>query len=449
LTDSVDRYVNKILKGDCLKGLGLLPDDSIDLIVTDPPYQLDSIRKRWSRPGNSELDFDRWAYHRVARGFMGSEWDVLPSVEVWRECLRVLKPGAFAFVMCTPRQDSLLEAMTRMRDAGFVVGFSSMYWTYANGLPKAQSVPKAIDKRSGDYVPSRPYEPRSAMARVMDGAYAGFQPKPAVEVIIVVMKPMTEDTYVSQAMENGKGVTWLDDARVPFESEGDRDLAEYRSDVRGEIGPGEFDRSTYDSSRDPDSAVSGMVDERGRFPANLLVSDDVFGGFQDKGTAPHPVFSDGEKRYDGWGSVTRRNGEVMNYGDAGSYSRYFSLDAWWERACRVFVVPKPQAWERTFGLDAKSRHPTMKPLKLMAYLVTVGSRPGDVVLDPFLGTGTTAVASLILGRSFVGMEADETFCRAASRRVRYYLENRTDPGFSEIRDEMPVWDLNEYGGDGG
>lgn len=124
-------YLNNILQGDCLKSLKRLPDNSIDSIVTDPPYQLDSIKKRWVDPGNTKLDFKKHPLHRVARGFMGRTWDVLPQTEVWKECLRVLKPGAFAFIMCTPRQDSLLESMSRIKEAGFIMGFTPIFWAYA------------------------------------------------------------------------------------------------------------------------------------------------------------------------------------------------------------------------------------------------------------------------------------------------------------------------------
>ncbi len=92
-----------------------LPDESMDCMVTDPPYGI---------------------------SMMGRDWDrAVPSVEIWKECLRVLKPGAFAFVMCIPRQDCLSRMIINLEDAGFMVNFSPIYWTYATGFPKAACYP--------------------------------------------------------------------------------------------------------------------------------------------------------------------------------------------------------------------------------------------------------------------------------------------------------------------
>ena len=205
-----------------------LPDNSIDQMLTDPPYGI---------------------------AFMGKSWDrAIPPVAIWRECLRVLKPGAFAFVMCIPRQDCLARMIMALDDAGFWVGFTSMFHAFASGFPKAQNIGKVVDKRMGaerkvvgkaqhptsnDRVGSKsPYQneshldanydltlPATPQAQALDGSYAGFQPKPAVEVILVAMKPMSEKNFVDQALKNGKGVTWLDDGRVPYENSEDKKIA--------------------------------------------------------------------------------------------------------------------------------------------------------------------------------------------------------------------------------
>ena len=164
--------MNKNLHGDSLDLLKDLDDNSVDSIVTDPPY---------------------------GYSFMGKNWDkAVPSVELWEECLRVLKPGGFAFIMSAPRSDVQSEMIKRLEKAGFKVDFTPVYWTYASGFPKALNIGKKTEEEN------------------LDGAYAGYQPKPAVEVVIVVMKPLSEKSYVDQAMKNGKGVTWLDDARIAF-----------------------------------------------------------------------------------------------------------------------------------------------------------------------------------------------------------------------------------------
>lgn len=143
--------LDKIYCGDCQELMKDIPDNSIDLIVTDPPYQLSSTSR--ARPDQTkegsygkEVPFLR-QQSRIKKGFMGKEWDVLPPIEVWKESLRILKPGAFAFIMTTPRQDSLCQILMDLTNAGFFMGFSSIYWTYASGFPKASNISKMVDKK--------------------------------------------------------------------------------------------------------------------------------------------------------------------------------------------------------------------------------------------------------------------------------------------------------------
>ena len=208
-----DEYV-QIYNADCLNVLKELSTQSIDLLVTDPPYGI---------------------------GFMGKSWDkALPDKQIWQECFRVLKDGAFAFVMSIPRADCLSRMIIGLEDAGFNVGFSPIFWAYASGFPKAQNIGKAVDKRfgvKGEVVGKYQFPnghqrtvPRGAnkntatpamegtpkqrditspitpQAKALDGSYSGCQLKPAVEVIIVAMKPLSEKTYVDQALKNRKGI---------------------------------------------------------------------------------------------------------------------------------------------------------------------------------------------------------------------------------------------------
>src|SRR3989304_1017524 len=115
--------MDEVIEGDCSEVLCGLEAESVDLVVTDPPY---------------------------GYSFMGKDWDkAVPSVEIWRECLRVLKSGAFVFVMSSPRQDVLSQMIVRLGEAGFNMGFTSIYWAYASGFPKAINISKAVDKRLG------------------------------------------------------------------------------------------------------------------------------------------------------------------------------------------------------------------------------------------------------------------------------------------------------------
>ena len=440
-----DNHKVTLYNADCLDVLKELPSESIDLLCTDPPYGI---------------------------GFMGKDWDkALPLVDVWRECFRVLKAGVFAFVMCIPRQDCLARMIVSLQDAGFNTNFTSIYWAYASGFPKAQNTGKAIDKRLGaerEVVGENPYNkirgkssdnhtivapqdkceltiPASPQAKALDGSYGGFQPKPAVEVILVAMKPLSEKTYVDQALKNRKGITWLDDGRIPFEA--DDDKYKYKKCGGSSFGVG----GGIDGTRE----YPAVSNPQGRFPANLLVNDDVLndGRIQKSGTAiRHNKGCVGSQNI----AFTRSRPdwkEDYGFGDTGSFSRYFDLDKWFsERIKRLpesvqktfpfLIVPKASKSEKNRGLDYEpkpikgrdegqdvrnmpykarstpriNQHPTCKPLKLMCYLITLGSREGDIVLDPFLGSGTTALACQLLGRGCIGIEISEEYCEIARSR---------------------------------
>lgn len=495
--------MNKIIHGDSLEVLKTLEADSVDVCVTDPPY---------------------------GYNFMGKHWDkALPDIGIFKECLRVLKPGAFAFVMSAPRSDVCSRMALLLEDAGFNIAFTPIYWTYASGFPKAMNIGKMVDKRGGkdwnehkqvalyirermestgkritdlnkmfstvakanhwtaldannfcmptkaDYLRLKPLlgldgrfddliereeaerrvigkkavtrmldgsdysggnvrpgevditAPATDAAKALDGSYGGFQPKPAVEVIIVAMKPLSEKTFVDQALKNGKGITWLDDCRVPSGGHV----------VRG--------GSNFPKGMGGGATWEPINEERsGRFPANLLVSDDVLG------TEPYGHSAGAEKR----GQVRGERNDSAAYqlsnfgariGDHGSYSRFFSLDAW-AQTLPFLAVPKASKSEKNRGCDnleskfrktlsgdstprsprdgqtrngteMRNGHPTVKPLKLMSYLITLGSRPGDVVLDPFVGSGTTCIAAKELGRNFIGIEREVEYVEIAEARL--------------------------------
>jgi DNA modification methylase len=405
--------LNKIYNMDCLEGLKLIEDNSIDLIVTDPPYQL---------------------------GFMGKKWDVLPSVEILKECLRVIKSGAFAFWLMTPRQDSQLEFLLRLRQVGFIISFTSLYWVYHSGFPKSQNISKAVDKKLGferEKIPPTgglaggsgntvgvftgscvSDKPISKEAIMLNGSYAGFQPKPAVEVIIVSMKPLSEKTYLAQALKNYKGITWLDECRIPFANEEDEKEAFLIGNAfKGKLSnlciyQINYVRSVYDSTK-------------GRFPANLIVSDDAI---NEKFSSP--TFCE----------------------DFGSNSRYYDLDRWWEEKIKklpkeiknifpILNVAKPTFSEKNKGCEKLPKkqniddgecanksgsidsplhnfHPTCKPIELMSYIIMLGSKENDIVLDPFIGSGTTAISARLWNRQFIGFEKEKDYFEIALERIK-------------------------------
>ena len=522
--------MDKILHGDSLELLKDMEDNTIDSIVTDPPY---------------------------GYSFMGKDWDkAVPSVELWEECLRVLKPGGFAFIMSAPRADVQSEMIKRLEQAGFRVDFTPIYWTYATGFPKAANMGKLVDKRLGverevtgkgkagagmnkkkgfgvnttqDGEPTTEWDeknnPSSDEAKALDGSYAGYQPKPAVEVVIVVMKPLSEKSFLNQAMKNGKGVTWLDDLRIPFAGADDLETWDYNrrggtertpdidvgttmSDVGGnpshkwgykkQKSIAKLKKSDYEKYVEKQKSFKGaktigkvkegktsflsgdikQIDTSenyqqsplGRFAANLLVQDDVLNDGNITKTTPHggdgkPLDTANTGHIPGWGFK-----RMPFYGsDEGSFSRYFDMDAWWEdrkqklpaniQATYPFmIVPKASKGEKNKGLDNMDKkvansnygkggfsrpkegedreiaptanfHPTVKPISLMSYLVTMGSRENDLVLDPFVGSGTTCIAAKLLNRKYLGMELNDEYAVIAQERIKAHKPEKQEHDF--------------------
>lgn len=413
--------MNKIINGDSLKVLKKLEDESVDLICTDPPY---------------------------GYSFMNRDWDkAVPALEIWQECLRVLKPGGFCFVMSAPRSDVQSRMMVRLEDAGFNIGFTPIYWTYATGFPKATNIGKLADKKNYDE------------ARNLEGSYVGYQPKPAVEVVLVAMKPITEKTTIEQAMKNGKGVTWLDDCRIPTDES--LDGGAYAKNPTPREGK---DMWTSDRKKETKCFERGGAGEYkqpdGRFAANLIVQDDVLndgvkrskGKHTDSGSASGGIWQESTGKPAG-----------RTYGDEGSFSRFYDLDSWWksqihklpesvQKTFPFMIVAKASKAEKNKGLEhlpkkksssmpgrrnaedmsnskidhdvtgrfvteKQNVHPTVKPIELMSYLITLGSRENDVVVDPFVGSGTTCIAAKMLDRKYIGIEKEKDYAIIAKTRV--------------------------------
>jgi len=543
---------SKLINGDCLEELKELDDNTVDLICSDPPYGLSFMGKKWDS-FNEVISFEGESHVYAKKGFKRLPRNKPIAMEeffvpIWKECLRVLKPGGFAFIMAAPKQDVLQKQIEAMDVAGFKTNFTSIYWAYATGFPKAMNVGKKTEKEN------------------LEGSYAGYQPKPAVEIVIVGMKPLEKKGYLDQALDNQKGVTWLDDARIPFA--GMSDIEQYEFDRKGftersSIEEGEVYSEAYDnpsqkwgykkpiskdlekynkdnvgaqknfdtepeglsrgkqparkSKSDTYERVSAFGDSNqsetkdgrnlwgkkatkkvkitkrqprtdhnvfkqsgfkseendtaeaspfGRFAANLLVSDNVLDtGKKTKSTGGRAYQNTNDMYSGGWAYDEEGTGENPGKGDEGDFSRYYSLDEWWKhRVSRLpeevrntfpfLIVPKASKSEKNMGLENFEKkkklhssgddhvmneicpthkitlcpcgwrsppvanfHPTVKPMTLMSYLVTLGSRKGDIVLDPFMGSGTTPISCVISERKYIGIEREEEYFKIAEARV--------------------------------
>jgi len=400
-----------------------------------------------------------------------------------------LKPGGFCFVMSAPRSDVQSRMMVRLEDAGFNIGFTPIYWTYATGFPKATNVGKAVDKKLGkkrkvlgpkinvDGSKSRrtarftnagknisgmtdggnvETEPASDEAKQLEGSYVGYQPKPAVEVVLVAMKPITEKTTLEQAMKNGKGITWLDDCRIPYVNENDI-IPQLRDNKRIVNSREMYGGTSYHKSKTK-AVIGGNTD--GRFAANLIVQDDVLNDGVKRSKGKHTDSGSGSGGI--WQESTGKPAG-RTYGDEGSFSRFYDLDSWWksqihklpesvQKTFPFMIVAKAGKAEKNKGLEhlpkkksssmpgrrnaedmsnskidhdvtgrfvteKQNIHPTVKPIELMSYLITLGSREGDVVVDPFVGSGTTCIAAKMLDRKYIGIEKEKDYAIIAKTRV--------------------------------
>jgi len=253
---------------------------------------------------------------------------------------------------------------------------------------------------------------------------------------------------LGQLTKQGLGSTWLDDCRIPYGGETPNMGGRKNAKMGGDQPYG------FKIEGRPDTPNTV-----GRFPANLLVSDDVLNDGQDRKSNSRDTIDNVESRVSTFGASPNR--KVIRIADSGSFSRYFDLDKWWEE--RIKLLPKSQ--QRTYpfaaiskaskseknrGLDYEpqpimgrdegqdvrnvpykarstpriNQHPCVKPVKLMSYLITLGSCEGGIILDPFLGSGTTAIACEILGRNCIGYEIDKGYFDIAIKRVEAFKSAR-------------------------
>jgi hypothetical protein len=372
-----------IININCKTGMQLfLADNSVDAIVCDPPYEL---------------------------GFMGKTWDssgIAYDVDMWAECLRVLKPGGHLLAFGGSR--TAHRMVCAIEDAGFEVR-DSIVWLYGSGFPKSQNVSIAIDKQAGaigargarfnaagdgdssnggstlrsdhpDYVKPQPV---TDAARQWEGW--GTALKPAHEPICVARKPLI-GTVAANVLAHGTGAINIDACRV---------------DTNGEKtgGSGAAKKGT---SALGDFAGNGgnETSALGRWPANLIHdgSDEVLAGFPDSnGSGAARTLARGNRDGEGWGMAD----EPGQLRDAGTGS-----------AARFFYCAKASTAERGSG----NNHPTVKPIALMRYLVRLVTPPGGLVLDPFTGSGTTAVAAKLEGAQFMGFELSAEYAAIATAR---------------------------------
>lgn len=377
-----------------LEVLKTLPENSIDTCITDPPYHLTSIVKRFGKENSAPAKFGTdGVFSRTSSGFLGQKWDggdIAFRPETWYEVYRVLKPGAYLLVFGSTR--TFHRMVCAVEDAGFIP-VETIVWAHGQGFPKALNVSKAIDRRLGV---DRDNED-TPEAQLFDGWRTAL--KPAIELITVAMKPLYK-SYVDNALTYGVAGFNIEEARIPAESVPINKLEQWS-------GFGQLQQPDYEQE----------VNSKGRYPSNLIIDDseEVRALFPDskspggktvrKERSSDTVFSNNSCGF------KSENLTDCGYDDSGS-------------AARFFYVSKPSKSERNEAFqdsDIKNTHPTLKAIELMRHLVTLTKTPtGGVVLDPFMGSGTTGVACILENRPFIGIEMSPEYFEIAKRRIEYY-----------------------------
>jgi DNA modification methylase len=423
----------RLMLGDCLERLREMEDCSVDSVVTDPPYGL---------------------------SFMGKKWDYdVPSEDIWRECLRVLKPGGHLLAFAGTRTQHRMAV--RIEDAGFEIR-DMIAWVYGSGFPKSLDVSKAIDKAAGaerevvgQYASFRPNDhadtkysgnlhtngaitaPATLPARQWQGW--GTALKPALEPITVARKPLGEKTVAANVLAHGTGGINVDGCRVGTDG-GTAKGNPPKAESNGIYGHG----------------INGACDildiGKGRWPANLIHdgSDEVMELFPqtkksaDAGGTRRTAL--GRMNDDAW---QPKETVMPGYGDSGSAARFFYVAKASKKdrdeGCEHLPehqeglqLPRGKCpdcgtwknsgelkckcggeWQMTSNPPPKARnfHPTVKPTALMRYLCRLVTPPEGIVLDPFMGSGSTGKAAMLEGFQFVGIERDPEYFEIATNRI--------------------------------
>jgi len=434
--------VNKILQGDCLERLKELPDNSVDSIITDPPYGL---------------------------SFMGKKWDYdVPSVKVWKECLRVLKPGGHLLSFAGSR--TYHRMAVNIEDAGFEIRDQIM-WIYGSGFPKSMNVGKAIEglltlgssnvkdikklngvkeevscgfNKTGKNTGYRDKEYSMVKTNVeystKQGEYHngfGTALKPAHEPIVVARKPISEKNIALNVLKYGTGGINIDECRIRHNEQ----LKETNRSGRDNAQVMSSESCGFDNTKNNIASAN----PKGRFPANIIL-DEQAGKMLDKQSGKSR--SKKQEMGAGWS----KNQNVLNESRTGDIN--FKSERGFNDyggASRFFYCAKTSKGERNLGLEntnikekpipinephnsknleerykmtSKNNHPTVKPIKLMEYLVKLITKEGQIVLDPFLGSGTTAIACINLKRNWIGIEKEPEYIEIAQARINHFSKQK-------------------------
>lgn len=438
----------ELLHADCRAVLANMADNSVDSIVTDPPYHLTSIAKRFG-PGQAPAQFGTdGAFARASRGFMGQTWDggdIAFDPELWAECLRVLKPGGHLLAFSGTR------TYHRMAYAIDLAGFEirdMLSWLYGSGFPKSHDIALAIDKAAGverevtgthalpGYAKAnvdqgaqnretlsfakRSAEPVTAEAQEWQGY--GTALKPACEPICMARKPLAASSVAANALAWGTGPINIDGCRVPGVKGVPASLS--TAGLLGWGTGGDLDKKSKQNGRFPANVLhDGSAELLALFPQTT--SGKKMGGSYERATGVH----EGGQRTDG----------TACYADSGSAARFFycakASKADREIGCENLPAANSgvrngsgrhitRGYDEDIATGRRNIHPTVKPTDLMRWLVRLVTRPGGVVFDPFTGSGSTGRGAILEGCRFIGAEMTPEYIPIARARIDAAVNGR-------------------------
>lgn len=421
--NNIKQFEGRVICGDCIEVMKKIPENSVDTVITDPPYGI---------------------------GFMGKEWDIMPRKVLWEEALRVAKPGAT--LLCFGGTRTYHKLACAIEDAGWILK-DCMMWLYGSGFPKSLNIGKQLDKKAGKErkvvgkkeTPSgQKYpegydknselfnranadltEPATPEAKLWDGW--GTALKPAYEPIIVAMKP-NEGTYAENALKYGVAGLNIDGGRIEGKPRTTHKNGNYSS--VGERKDTKFNMGDKYKCPKP----------KGRFPANIILDEEAAKMLDEQSGESKSMANIKSDNRDNQGKSMFLDGvrnPANSYSDKGGASRFFYI-AKASKAERNLGCEGLEEKQKVFnGQSAESskdikdvekrfttrpvanNHPTVKPIKLMEYLCLLTKTPtGGIVLDPFLGSGTTAIAAKKTGRQFIGIEKEGSYCEIARARIK-------------------------------
>lgn len=364
----------RLYKGDCRRLIASLTDNSVDAVVTDPPYEINFMNRVFDRTG------------------------IAFNVALWADILRVLKPGGHVAAFAASRTYHRLACA--IEDAGFEIR-DQIDWVYASGMPHGSDASLLMDRELG--TKGRGAGTANGQAEQWAGWYS--QLKPAHEPICLARKPL-DGNLAHNLLEHGTGALHVDSCRVPFRNAADE--AESKNKNRhADFGSGPRDNHVYGA----DSANRTDYKADARFAPNMLF-DQTMAGELDRQSGV-TVSRKGEPRASarpgaGWG-MTRTGAE---YDDMGGASRFYPVFEY---------CPKAPSAERP-KVDG-ILHPTVKPVALMRWLVRLITPTGGLVLEPFAGSGTTLEACLLEHMQCTASELDPDYIKLIHARLSKPIQN--------------------------